>query len=292
MSFPDCLIVLSLIVAIISLWFSGRAWIPLLLLSLGISFYSGHVTLLSIPFIGVGFLIALGIQWLNQRQVAQSCTVIRPRSFKVWLWLLHLLLITWITCLLTHNIPYLNNIILLKNVSVGIGGIPFTLYVNIDKPMAIFALFIAVPSLLGSGITNSHYSKTSWLIIIFGLAGIMLMACLIGLVRPAFKIPSWWWLFALNNLLITCVVEAAIFRGYLQQFLGKYIGFLPALMVSSTLFGVLSYSGGVYYAGLVLLAGLVYGFAFHISGRLWVSIMIQFLLNFIHLIFFTYPILA
>ncbi len=292
MPFPDYLIALPMVAAVISLWFSRRAWLVFFLLFMVAGFWLGRLTALSLISIGVGFVLALA--------VVKCCPVVetagegqqRPPLLEKSLYLaLSLLLVIWAFLMFFHQLPGFHNILLLDKVYVSPDAIPYTLYFNLDKPIIIFALFVAMPGLLGSGKAISDQRKLAWLAILAGFFLIQLLACLTGLIRPEFKIPSWWWLFAINNLVITCVAEEALFRGYLQQQLGQLSGWLPAWLIVSVLFGIINIPGGWAYATFVALAGLLYGIAFQVSGRLWVAVLVHFVLNFTHLIFYTYPML-
>jgi membrane protease YdiL (CAAX protease family) len=65
-----------------------------------------------------------------------------------------------------------------------------------------------------------------------------------------------------------------------------------SLLMTYVLFGLAHFSGGLEYAFVAGLAGIGYGVAYWTTGRLEASIITHFLLNLIHLVFFTYPMLA
>ncbi|BDM63562.1 CAAX amino protease [Shewanella sp. NFH-SH190041] len=206
--------------------------------------------------------------------------------------LLHLgwlLLLLWLVPLLLHQAPGFNNPLVLQAVHSGPLSSSFSMYLNFDRALIFFALLMAWPQLSGPG---GPVKPRLLLATIPALGGIILLAWLLGAVKPEWSLPQWVWLFALNNLLITCVTEEALFRGLLQQWFSRLFGNAAGLIIAAVLFGVAHLAGGGVMVVLATLAGLVYGLAFYASGRLWVAIVLHFAFNLIHLLFFTYPMLA
>ena len=101
-----------------------------------------------------------------------------------------------------------------------------------------------------------------------------------------------------SNLLLTCVSEETVFRGILQRHLGRSLrGRVPApavvaLLACAAAFGVVHIAGGTTYVLLATLAGIGYGAAYYVTGRVEASILAHFLLNLTHLFLFTYPFAA
>jgi len=52
------------------------------------------------------------------------------------------------------------------------------------------------------------------------------------------------------------------------------------------------YAGGSLLVIFATLAGLIYGLAWMLSGRLWVAVLFHVGLNLCHLLFFTYPVFS
>jgi len=195
-----------------------------------------------------------------------------------------------ISCLalFLHWIPGFNNPHVLQNVQAGPFSANFNMYLNLDKPISFFALLVAFPALLGVKRDTNFRAILSISLPLFALLPV---ASLLGAIKPEFSIPNWWWLFALNNLLFTCVAEEALFRGFIQQKLTNKYGAYIGVVVASLLFGLAHFAGGPLLIVFASLAGLGYGLIFHITGRLWAAVLVHFLFNFSHLLFYTYPIL-
>ncbi|MFM5521391.1 CPBP family intramembrane glutamic endopeptidase [Aeromonas jandaei] len=209
-----------------------------------------------------------------------------PALSPLWATMARVALIVWSLALTLHFIPGFSNLKVLDKVLAGPGSVPFNMYLNLDKPLLIFALLLAFPTLLGKG------GIIRWrplALLILPLAALFGVAWQLGALRPEVGLPHWWWLFALNNLLFTCVAEEALFRGAIQQELASRSKPWFAIVASALLFGAIHLPGGPLLALFATLAGCCYGLAFQLSGRLSVAIAVHFAFNFAHLALFTYP---
>lgn len=109
------------------------------------------------------------------------------------------------------------------------------------------------------------------------------------------KLPAMllWW--APVNLLLTCLAEETVFRGFLQERLSRWLGprlscgELLAVVTAAVLFGAAHFPGGIDYALFAATAGLGYGLAYRYGGGLPGAILAHFLLNTTHFLLFTYP---
>jgi membrane protease YdiL (CAAX protease family) len=119
-------------------------------------------------------------------------------------------------------------------------------------------------------------------------------ALAIHYVRIDTKLPSQTWLWALNNLFFVCVAEESLFRGLIQSRLTKLVSqssrwkWLP-LAISSLLFGLDHYEGGITYILLAAIAGLFYGYTYWKTKKIETSISVHFGFNLTHFLFFSYP---
>ncbi|XPF95386.1 lysostaphin resistance A-like protein [Colwellia sp. RE-S-Sl-9] len=197
--------------------------------------------------------------------------------------------------LAAHLLPGFNNLLVLDKVNKSINSSDFTLYLNLDKPMILFALLLMVPTILQPNVKPYYCERVGifqlCLLIVVGFIVIFTLASVIRLIQFEPNIPRWWWLFALNNLLLTCVIEEVFFRGVIQQKLATYFNPIAGLFIASILFGVAHFAGGLAYVLVATLAGVLYGFIYHVTGKITYAILGHFVLNFIHLSLFTYPLL-
>jgi len=92
-----------------------------------------------------------------------------------------------------------------------------------------------------------------------------------------YGIPIW---LILLTLVFTVSLEEVVFRGYLLTRLREQFGnYWSAILVSSIVFGVGHIYQGYYGVIIATLLGVLFGFIFAISQRLWPSIVVHFALD-------------
>ncbi len=94
-------------------------------------------------------------------------------------------------------------------------AVPFSMYLNQDKPLIGFWLLLACPWIVGRrSLRLSIYTAALALTLtaIAALGG----AVLLGIISWATKWPEQAWLWVLDNLLLVTLLEEALFRGYVQ----------------------------------------------------------------------------
>ena len=87
--------------------------------------------------------------------------------------------------------------------------------------------------------------------------------------------------------------EELMFRGYLLQTLEEWPGVIPAVIVSSVLFGVfhgLNPNVNVLALAQLILAGLVFAYTYLVTRRLWLPIALHFAWNFFQGPVFGFPV--
>ncbi|WP_345853034.1 CPBP family intramembrane glutamic endopeptidase [Shewanella algae] len=191
--------------------------------------------------------------------------------------------------LTVHLLPGFDNLKLLDKVQASSGSAPFSMYLNLDKPLSLFLLLLAWPLVAGTPKSLPRRNIVLLALLFAATPALLGLASLSGAINWDPKLPGWWWLFALNNLLLTCVAEEVLFRGALQQYLVKRGGALLGITLASVLFGLVHLAGGWTLVLFAALAGVLYGLVFQLSGRLWLAALCHFYLNFCHLLLFSYP---
>ncbi|QJT20570.1 CPBP family intramembrane metalloprotease [Aeromonas media] len=241
--------------------------------------------------LGVALLTALWLERLSPVAALVSLAGLllawrTPGLSQPWRGVALTLLLLWAMALTLHLVPGFDNLKVLDRVQAGPASVPFTLFLNLDKPLIFFGLLLAWPALLGPGGTMRWRPLA---LLILPLAALLITAWQLGALKPDVGLPHWWWLFAFNNLVFTCVAEEALFRGLIQQGVASRSKPWLGLLVASLLFGAAHLAGGPLLVLFAALAGACYGLAFQLSGRLSVAILLHFLFNFAHLALFTYP---
>lgn len=222
----------------------------------------------------------------------------------------HALLILWSLALGAHLLPGVQNLLILDQVRSGPASAPYSLHLNLDKPLVFFALLLAWPPLLPPlhrpaarpGRDRPSPREGAVLTAIFPrpdisalssglllLAALLPLALLSGALELDPGLPAWTLLWMLSNLLLTCLAEEAFFRGYLQQGLSRRFGPAAGIASASLLFGLGHLGAGPAVAGFATLLGLACGLGYWGSGRFRVPVLMHFAFNLTHLLLFTYP---
>jgi len=204
--------------------------------------------------------------------------------------MLEILLLLASVGLMLHLIPGFHNLRVLDGVRMGPESAPLTMYYNFDKALVPFVLLICLKSLLTTD-TRPHTKPLYWLMLAVTVPVLLMVAVVLGGLKIELHHPEWLFQFVLANIFFVSLAEEALFRGYLQQRLSSVMHPVLALIIASLLFGGLHYAGGSLMVIFATLAGLIYGLAWMLSGRLWVAVLFHVGLNLCHLLFFTYPVL-
>ncbi len=196
--------------------------------------------------------------------------------------------------LASHQVPWINNVLVFEAMTLSSSSVPYTLYWNYDKALA---------GVLVYAVCVQPQRRTKWSRAVLTTAMIAVVtpvllippALAMGFVHWDPKLPTILVMWVPANLLVTCLAEETFFRGLLQRYLAEALSnkvpsaALVALFVSAVVFGISHIGGGIAYVALATLAGIGYGAAYHFTQRVEASILVHFTVNLVHLTFFTYP---
>ena len=174
--------------------------------------------------------------------------------------------------LAVHAMSGFQNPVVLRGVVLSSGAMPYTQYVNFDKTLAgVLVLAIGWFAPLRTARDWGATLRRAAPIVGATIAVVMAASLALGFVRFD---PHWtplFWVWAPINLLLTCVSEEALFRGFLQRELGvalegRAYAAATAVAVSALAFGLAHAGGGWRYVLLATLAGTGYALAYQRTG--------------------------
>lgn len=192
--------------------------------------------------------------------------------------------------LLIHLAPGYDGMSLAVEETLKPGSVPVDLYFNHDKVWVAWSLLGWLP-LFRQSLTPRR-GFLPWLtpfVTLVGMGAVATLALALELIDWQPGLTAWFGVFALANLLNTCIAEELLFRGLLQRQLLIRFGWIVAVSASALLFGVAHLPAGWGFAAVAGLAGLVYGLTYLWTGRLAWAVLVHWLLNLAHLLLFTYP---
>ncbi|KVN29596.1 CAAX protease [Burkholderia pyrrocinia] len=207
----------------------------------------------------------------------------------------HVVFVAIAIALSLHLLPGFHNPRVIDPTRFTPDAAPFTMYLNLDKPLVGLWLLWVLPW-VHPRVALSRAGRTGVVAALATAAACLVGATAFGMVGWAPKWPAAGWLWLANNLLLVTLAEEALFRGYLQGGLTRVLaGFAwgpwVALAVAAGLFGAAHAAGGWPWIVLGTVAGVGYGIAFR-RGGLFAAALAHAGLNVIHFGLFTYPMLA
>ncbi|NHV24968.1 CPBP family intramembrane glutamic endopeptidase [Burkholderia sp. D-99] len=193
-----------------------------------------------------------------------------------------------------HLIPGFHNPRVIAPTRFTPDAVPFTMYLNLDKPLVGLWLVWVLPWVAPDH-PLSRALRTGAVAAVATAAACLAGALAFGMVGWAPKWPPSGWLWLVNNLLLVTLVEEALFRGYVQGGLTRAFhafawGPWAALAIGAVLFGAAHAAGGWQWIVLGTVAGVGYGLAWR-RGGLLASTLAHAGLNVVHFGLFTYPML-
>lgn len=250
--------------------------IALLLLGLGyaMAWHYGQLGLASVPVLVMLGLLGLATRHDRLRPFAHAGFVLSGAALGF------------------HVLPGFDNALLIDRVTLGPDAPPFSMNLNLDKPLIGFWLLLFCPWVVAARPWRTVAALTP---VISGLTMTLVfgLALLIGAVAWSPKWPLAGWLWVANNLLLVSLTEELLFRGYLLSFLLERLqarrhGAPLAVLLSALLFGLPHLSGGWAWFALATLAGIGYGVAWQ-RGGLAAAVLCHFSVNLVHFTLFSYP---
>jgi membrane protease YdiL (CAAX protease family) len=119
--------------------------------------------------------------------------------------------------LMAHVVPGFSNVLVVRDVVLSPGAVPYTLFLNFDKAqIGLFLLALGAPLIASrAGWVTMLKAALPRLVLLVGI--VTVCAVSIGQVRFALKWPEFLPVWAWANLFFTCTAEEALFRGVIQR---------------------------------------------------------------------------
>ena len=241
----------------------------------------GYVNWLGVILVESMVALALSFQWN------------RTRFYGVRLFALGLTVVA----IASHQIPWFSAPLIREGLIWKSGSAAHDLYLSFHKGVAGLALILTCISCVEVKSSVKRERSLSFLMAALIASGMMFgLAVSLGFVQwaPGLEVGViFLGLWAWNNLFITAFTEEVLFRGVLQTYLNQRLpgmrGSWLSIGITSVVFASLHFAGGVEFIVLSFVASLAYGAIYAATGRLAYAIALHFLINAIHLSFFTYP---
>jgi membrane protease YdiL (CAAX protease family) len=226
--------------------------------------------------------------------LAVAVICIRPTQPNHVRWLGHGLFVVLAIALAAHWLPGFANARVITAMRLSPEAAPFTMNLNLDKPLIGFWLLLACPW-VATGESAGRALQITLLMLLLTTVICMTLAMFLGVVIWSPKWPDTAALWLANNLLLVSLTEELLFRGYIQGglqrlFKGISQGDTLALGCAAALFGLAHIGGGWQWMFLATLAGVGYGVAYRWGG-LPAAVLTHFGLNLAHFGLFSYPML-
>ncbi len=272
----------AMIVAVVGLWAANpRVWVGLYATAIAIALYTGSITPVALVSLSLfGWLIYVYTLDNKYSVAAFGAAMIVGTLFGL------------------HVLPGFNNLQYISDYRLNETTAAFSVWFNYNKVSVGILIFgiIFHKHLIRSFSDLGVMCKAMFPVVAIGLPLVYAIGLMLGYTdvdwTPSAVFIPW----AIKNLFFTVLAEEAFFRGLIQRQLAATINSkhaaILAILIGGVLFGVAHFGGGVYYVLLASVAGCVYGYAYHVTGRIEAAILTHFLLNAGHFLFFSYPYLA
>ncbi len=271
--------------SILSFWISSNKNIPvaLFIISTILAVFSKIIN----PIALISIIAMIGLFYLFYNKTLSNISKI----------IVFILILAVSALLMAHKIPGYNNWEIYDYLKLSELSAPFSMWLNFDKGLIAFALLYAVnkkPLIL-----NDYKLILKHIFPIFLILALILSHFATLFDYLAFdpkiidaKLLAIW---IIRMICLTVVVEELFFRFFIQGTFSKLFyrfgmkGELLACFLAALIFALFHFSGGIMFVVLAFIAGLLYGGVYIKTKKIEASIILHFLINFTHLMLFSYP---
>lgn len=197
-----------------------------------------------------------------------------------------------------HLFPDVTNWLLADGLQISPGAPAFSYYWNFDKPfIGLFVLGFHLKLLSNKAEIKAVLPKTLT-ITLLSLAALLTATAFLHIVKVDFKIPLLTPAWLIGNLFFTVIPEEVFFRGFLQHQLTLAIPNKAAPWIANFIISIIFALAHIFFIAnplyilLAFLASILYGTLYQVTHSIESAIFAHYLLNVVHFIFFTYPMLT
>lgn len=197
-----------------------------------------------------------------------------------------------------HLFPDVHNWLLGDALQISANAPSFSYYWNFDKPfIGIFVLGFHLKLLSNKEEIRAILPKT----LIVSILSVLLLlggSLFLHIIQFNPKLPLLTPVWLIGMLFFTVIPEEAFFRGFLQQQLTQAIPNKAAPFIANVMISIIFALMHLFvisnpaYILIVFFASLAYGLVYQITKSIESAIFVHYLVNVLHFIFFTYPILT
>ena len=250
-----------------------------------------------IDFVGVTSLVIFSallyfFHFLN----CEKNIFVKNKNLRLIKFLLFFSIVIFSTLLIAHKIPGFYNYKMLSDVKLSQGARDFSLWYNFDKGALSFIFLFYYINQFREKINIKNSAKI--LTLSYLIATPILMISAIKMNYVIFDINKFTNIELIIFILIkmiffTVIVEEIIYRffamNYFQDvFLTTKYNTILSCIVASLIFSLIHYYGGIIFMILSFIAGLFFGGIYLKTRNIQSAIILHFLINLAHLLFFSY----
>ncbi|MGI2298992.1 CPBP family intramembrane glutamic endopeptidase [Candidatus Cardinium hertigii] len=249
-----------------------------------VAWYQGVINSIGIFFLALS--IYIGYIYLNFSLHKWARIVLRT------------ILCAFILVIALHGIPGFVNISAIHATKLSPLSAPFSMDLNFDQPMVM--LMVYCMSDLSTLEKSNHLScwqliKHTVIPYIWSIPFIFIPGYLSGFILFDPCLTNILWIWVMHNFFLVCMAEEVLFRGCLQRAIQNGLtrygidNGLWAVILTSFLFGIVHFKGGIIYMGLAAIASFWYGYTYYKTSKVVCSMIVHFGVNLLHFLLFTYP---
>lgn len=197
--------------------------------------------------------------------------------------------------LMSGYIPGIQSWRIIDSEVIGNNTVHYSLLLHLDKAFIAICLGVFGIAPLRS---KRHFKYVLIRMMPVSLMTLIMLSSLgiaLEIVDVDFKVPDLWLIWAIVNLLTICTSDELLHRFFVLNGILKVLGSGKVSKIIALLFSAviccITHPGPASYMFMVFFGGILLGIVYLQTRRVEASIMLHFMINIIHFLFFSYPLL-